>query len=93
MITVQLDQSNEQQLQELARRQGRDAAQVAAHIIEAYLDARGWAQDTDEQWAESSTALARDLCRGGLVRRRIGRWIGVKFDERICRSQSVADLS
>jgi predicted transcriptional regulator len=61
MITLQLDLSNEQRLEELAKRQGRNVSQVAAHIIEAYLDAQAWAHDTAEQWAAASTALAGEI--------------------------------
>ena len=61
MITLQLDLANQERLEELAKRQGRDAAQLAAHIIEAYLDARAWPHDSAEQWAEASTALAAEV--------------------------------
>ncbi|MEX0612121.1 MAG: hypothetical protein WD738_17980 [Pirellulales bacterium] len=61
MITLQLDLANEQRLEALAKRQGRDVSQVASHIIEAYLDAQTWGKDTAEQWAEASTALTGEI--------------------------------
>ena len=61
MISLELDSSNEQRLQALANRQGQDVSQVAARIIESYLDANAWDRDTDQQWAEASTALAREV--------------------------------
>jgi predicted transcriptional regulator len=61
MITLQLGLTNERRLAELAKRQGRDVSELAAHIIEAYLDARAWSHDSAEQWAEASTALAPEI--------------------------------
>ena len=61
MITLQLDVTNEGRLAELAKRQGRDVSQLAAHIIEAYLDAQAWSHDSAEQWAAASTALATEI--------------------------------
>ena len=61
MISLQLDRTNQERLQELANRQGRDIGQLAAHIIEAYLDARNWPRDSADQWAEASTALTAEI--------------------------------
>ena len=61
MITLKLDLATQERLEKLAKRQGRDVAQLAAHIIEAYLDAGAWSHDSAEQWAESSTALAPEI--------------------------------
>jgi predicted transcriptional regulator len=60
-ITLQLDLANRQRLEQLAKRHGRDASQLATHIIEAYLDARDWSRDSAEQWAEASTTLAAEI--------------------------------
>lgn len=61
MITLQLDLANQERLEELAKRQGRDVSQLAAHIIEAYLDAQSWSHDSADEWAEASTALAPEI--------------------------------
>lgn len=61
MINLQLDLANQERLEELAKRQGRDVAHLAAHIIEAYLDAGAWSHDSAEQWAEASTALTPEI--------------------------------
>jgi predicted transcriptional regulator len=61
MITVHLDPKDEERLTELAKQQGRDVSQLAAHIIDTYLDTSNWACDADEQWAESSVELAAEI--------------------------------
>lgn len=61
MITLALDQPNEQRLAELAKRQGRDVSQLVVHILEAYLDAQAWPRDSADDWAEASTALTVEV--------------------------------
>jgi predicted transcriptional regulator len=61
MITLQLDHANEEQLTELAKLHGRDASQLATRIIQAYLDAKGWSNDSEAQWAEASVALSTEI--------------------------------
>jgi predicted transcriptional regulator len=61
MITLDLDLANEQRLEELAKRQGRDVSQLVVHILEAYLDAQAWPRDSADDWAEASTALTVEV--------------------------------
>ncbi|MEX2172031.1 MAG: hypothetical protein WD851_22105 [Pirellulales bacterium] len=61
MVTLQLDLANEELLEELAKRHGQDVAQLATHIIQAYLDAQGWSHDSAEQWAVASEALTAEI--------------------------------
>jgi predicted transcriptional regulator len=60
MITIELDLASEKQLEALARRQGRDVSQVIAYIVEAYLDAKNWSQDSIDDWANASATLAAE---------------------------------
>ena len=61
MITVHLDPSKEQRLQELAISQGQDSSQLARKVLEDYVDAQAWSEDRDEDWANASHALAPEV--------------------------------
>jgi predicted transcriptional regulator len=61
MITIHLDPSKEQRLQELAVSQGQDTSQLAGRVLEDYLDAQAWSEDRDEDWADASVAMAPEV--------------------------------
>ena len=61
MITVHLDPSKEQRLQELAISQGQDTAQFARRVLEDFVDAQAWSEDQEADWADASVALAPEV--------------------------------
>ena len=61
MITIHLDPTKEQRLQELAFSQGQDSSQLARKVLEDYLDAQAWSEDQDEEWADASLAMAPEV--------------------------------
>lgn len=61
MVTLNLDPTNQQRLEALAKQRGADASQIVAQIVEAYLDAQNWKHDSTEAWAESSVALSGEV--------------------------------
>ncbi len=61
MITIEFDPSVEERLKQLATARGQDPSQLAQRVIEEYLDLQGWAQDSAEDWAAASSALAAEV--------------------------------
>ena len=61
MITIQLSPSVEERLRQLAAARGQDACQLAQRAIEEYLDFQGWPEDSAEDWAAASSALAPEI--------------------------------
>ena len=77
MITIHLDAETERRLRELAASLGQEVSALAGHVLEDYLHAQAWPQDSAQQWAEASVALApavfpkevwTDLDESGAVR-------------------------
>jgi predicted transcriptional regulator len=61
MVTIQLDPLVEERLKQLAAARGQVAAQLVQRIVEEYLDYQGWTQDSVEDWAAASLALAPEV--------------------------------
>ncbi len=61
MITIQLDSSVEERLNHLAAARGQGVSQLAQRIVEEYLDFEAWPQDSAEDWAAASLALAPEV--------------------------------
>jgi hypothetical protein len=57
MVTIQLENAQEERLRALAANEGHDAAELARRVIEDYLDFQAMSHDTPEQWAEASAAM------------------------------------
>jgi predicted transcriptional regulator len=63
MVTIQLDNAQEERLRALAAGQGRDPAELARRVIEDYLDFQAASHDTPENWAEASVAMTSEFMR------------------------------
>jgi hypothetical protein len=61
MVSVQLDQGREDLLDQLARAEGAQPADVARRVLEDYLDFRSLPKDDPADWAEASVRLAPEI--------------------------------
>lgn len=61
MINIRLDPSREKQLHEIAARLGQDPVDLARRIIEVHLDNTSCPADREEDWAEASVALTKEI--------------------------------
>lgn len=61
MITVRLDNEQENQLRLLADRLHQDPSEIVRRIVAAHLDAANWPIDDDAAWADASVAMAPEL--------------------------------
>ncbi len=61
MITIQLDEAKQQRFEQLATSAGQDVSELVQRIVDEYLDAQAWCQDSAEDWAAASVALAPDI--------------------------------
>lgn len=64
MISIQLDDAKQQRLRELATSAGQDVAQLIQRIVDEYLDAQAWREDSAEDWATASVALTPEILAG-----------------------------
>ena len=61
MVAIQLDQGREELLDQLARAEGAEAADVARRVLEDYLDFRSLPKDDHADWAEASVRLTPEI--------------------------------
>ncbi len=61
MVAVQLDQSREELLHQLARAEDAEPADVARRVLEDYLDFRSLPTDDPAGWAEASVRLTPEI--------------------------------
>ena len=61
MVAVQLDQGREEILDQLARAEGAEPADVARRVLEDYLDFRSLPKDDPADWAEASVRLTPEI--------------------------------
>jgi hypothetical protein len=61
MVAVQLDQGREELLDQLARAEGTQPADVARRVLEDYLDFRSLPKDELADWAEASVRLTPEI--------------------------------
>jgi predicted transcriptional regulator len=61
MVAIQLDQGREELLDQLARAEGAEPADVARRVLEDYLDFRSLPQDDLADWAEASVRLTPEI--------------------------------
>lgn len=61
MVAVQLDQEREELLNQLARAEGAQPADVVRRVLEDYLDFQSLPKDEAADWAEASAALAPEI--------------------------------
>jgi len=61
MVIIQLDSLKEERLRELAAAQGEELSDLARRVVEDYLEAQSWTEDTPEAWADASLGLTPEL--------------------------------
>ena len=61
MLAVELDPSQQQRLNALAKLQGEDGPSLARRILLDYLDFQAVPQDTEGAWAEASVAMTPEF--------------------------------
>jgi len=61
MVAVQLDHDREQLLEQLARAEGAQPADIVRRVLEDYLDFQSLPEDDVADWAEASAALAPEI--------------------------------
>ena len=61
MVAVELDRGREELLDQLARAEGAEAADVARRVLEDYLDFRSLPKDEGADWAEASVRLTAEI--------------------------------
>ena len=61
MVGVELDQGREELLDQLARAEGAQPADVARRVLEDYLDFRSLPKDDLADWAEASVQLTPEI--------------------------------
>lgn len=61
MITIHLDPAREERLRQLAESQGQDKSQLAQRVLEDFLDAKAWPEDSSDDWADASVALTPEI--------------------------------
>jgi predicted transcriptional regulator len=61
MVAVQLDRGREELLDQLARAEGAEAADVARRVLEDYVDFRSLPKDEVADWAEASVRLTPEI--------------------------------
>ncbi len=61
MVVIELNPTQQQRLEELAKSQAQDAATFARRVLSDYLDFAALPAESDEVWAEASVALAPEV--------------------------------
>ncbi len=61
MVAIQLDQGREELLDQLARAEGTEPADVARRVLEDFLDFRSLPKDDVADWAEASVRLTPEI--------------------------------
>jgi hypothetical protein len=61
MVAIQLDQSREVLLDQLARAEGAEPADVARRVLEDFLDFRSLPKDDAAEWADASIRLTPEI--------------------------------
>jgi hypothetical protein len=61
MVAVQLDHGREKLLDQFARAEGAEPADVARRVLEDYLDFRSLPNDDLADWAEASVRLTPEI--------------------------------
>ncbi|HEV3022890.1 MAG TPA: hypothetical protein VGX76_10495, partial [Pirellulales bacterium] len=61
MVAIQLDHGREELLDQLARAEGADPAEVARRVLEDYLDFRSLPTDDVADWADASVRLTPEI--------------------------------
>ena len=60
MITVQLDETTEERLRQLAASEGQDVAALVKRVLEEFVELGAWRADAEEDWAEASVKVAAE---------------------------------
>lgn len=61
MVTIPLDPAIEQRLRAMAEVQGQTLSELAARIVEDYLDWRAWKDDTPEELDQAMMTLIAEV--------------------------------
>jgi hypothetical protein len=61
MVAVQLDQGREEVLDQLARAEGAEPADIVRRVLEDYLDFQSLPEDDCADWAEASARLTPEV--------------------------------
>jgi predicted transcriptional regulator len=61
MVAIQLDQGRDGLLDQLARAEGAEPADVARRVLEDFLDLRSLPNDDLADWAEASVRLTPEV--------------------------------
>jgi predicted transcriptional regulator len=61
MVAVQLDRGREELLDQLARAEGAEPADIARRVLEDFLDFRSLPSDDVADWAEVSIRLTPEI--------------------------------
>jgi predicted transcriptional regulator len=61
MVSIELDQNEQQRLDQLAASEGQDAASFARRILLDYLDFQALPNEPDGVWAEASVIMAAEI--------------------------------
>ncbi len=61
MVAIQLDQGREELLDQLARAEGAEPADVVRRVLEDFLDFRSLPNDDLADWAEASAGLTPEI--------------------------------
>ena len=61
MVAIQLDQDREQLLDQLARAEGGEPADIVPRVLEDYLDLQSLSKDDVANWAEASVRLMPEI--------------------------------
>ncbi len=61
MVAVQLDQHREELLEQIARAEGAEPADIVRRVLEDYLDFQSLPKDDEADWAEASAALTPEI--------------------------------
>ena len=61
MVSIQLDPRHQECLDDLAKRRGENATDLARRIVVDYLDFQALPRDTEDDWADASVALTPEI--------------------------------
>lgn len=61
MVSIQLDPTQMERLDNLAKRRGENADELARRVLVDFLDFSRLENDTDDDWAEASVALTPEI--------------------------------
>lgn len=61
MLSITLDPTHQQRLDELAQARGQDGPTLARQVLLDYLDFQALPSDADSAWAEAAVALTPEV--------------------------------